>query len=70
MKALLAAALLLLAAVAIAPAADASPPNCYEQYSQTTVGPVTVIRRNSCDPGTVYFCGHNVLFEELDTSCL
>ncbi|MEA3203048.1 MAG: hypothetical protein QOI63_718 [Thermoplasmata archaeon] len=51
-------------------APQGSPPACYEQYSKTTVGPVTYIRRNSCDPGTLYLCGHNVLFEALDTSCL
>jgi hypothetical protein len=44
-------------------------PQCYQNYSKTTVGPVTYIRRNSCDPGTVYLCGKTIV-DEIDTSCL
>jgi hypothetical protein len=37
---------------------SASAVGCYYIYQETHVGPITYIRRSSCDPGMVYFCNH------------
>lgn len=54
MKALLAAALLLLTALSVAPTAQAEP-MCMEVYSRHDVGNYAVVRRNTCS-AEVYYC--------------
>jgi hypothetical protein len=49
---------------------QAPQPQCYQVYTRYDVGPITYIRRNSCDPGMVYLCGESLLAEAIDTSCL
>ena len=54
MKTLMLAALLVLTAVAFVPQASANP--CYENYSRTDVGTLSVVRRDSCAPPELYQC--------------
>ena len=63
MKSILAIALLASFVLLALPSASATPPQpiCYDQYSKTTVGPVTIIRRNSCDGAHVLVCNKDVL---------
>lgn len=58
MKALVSAALLLLAGLAFVPAADADPipaPDCMPVYSRTDVDTIAIVRPNSCTV-RVYQC--------------
>jgi hypothetical protein len=58
MKTLLTTALVLLAALAVVPAAEADAipsPDCMPVYSRTDVGPIAVVRPNSCTV-RVYEC--------------
>jgi hypothetical protein len=57
MKALLLAALLLLATFALAPTAEAAPPEpqCMPVYQRTDVGTISIVRKDSCSLD-VYEC--------------
>ncbi|MEK6976543.1 MAG: hypothetical protein AABY18_09405 [Candidatus Thermoplasmatota archaeon] len=57
MKAILLAALLLLTALAVVPAADAAPPEpqCMPVYQRTDVGTISIVRKDSCSLD-VYEC--------------
>jgi hypothetical protein len=57
MKALILAALVLLAILSVVPSGDAKPldPQCMPVYSRTDVGQLSIVRRDSCH-AEYYWC--------------